>query len=56
MPAPTLIQYLHDISAENGSKIVKISAGCEHSACIDSNGILYTWGHGDGGRYFIFVS
>lgn len=27
-----------------------VSAGCEHSAAIDSRGVLYTWGHGDGGR------
>ncbi len=31
-------------------KIVKISAGSEHSACISEKGVLYTWGHGDGGR------
>ena len=27
-----------------------ISAGCEHSAVISDDGMLYTWGHGDGGR------
>lgn len=47
---PTLILKLASICHERGSKIVEISAGCEHSACIDSKGILYTWGHGEGGR------
>lgn len=50
IPAPTLIQSLADVSDTDGTKIVTISAGCEHSACIDSNGVMYTWGHGDGGR------
>jgi hypothetical protein len=44
--APALIQRLADASA----RVVSISAGCEHSACIDSAGRLFSWGHGEGGR------
>lgn len=38
------------ISGLEGITIVHISAGCEHSAAISDSGLLYTWGHGDGGR------
>ena len=38
------------IVALEGLKIISISAGCEHSAAITDSGLLYTWGHGDGGR------
>ena len=38
------------IVALEGLKIISISAGCEHSAAITDTGLLYTWGHGDGGR------
>ena len=38
------------IAALEGLKIISISAGCEHSAAITDTGLLYTWGHGDGGR------
>ena len=31
-------------------KAIQIAAGCEHSAIISDQGILLTWGHGDGGR------
>lgn len=31
-------------------KIVAFSAGCEHSAAVTADGVLYTWGHADGGR------
>ncbi len=29
------------------SKVVSLSAGCEHSAAILEDGSLYTWGHGE---------
>ena len=38
------------ISALEGVRIVKVSAGCEHSSAISDDGVLYTWGQGDGGR------
>lgn len=41
---PCVINSLENI------KIVAISTGCEHSACIDEKGNLYTWGLGDFGR------
>jgi E3 ubiquitin-protein ligase HERC2 len=44
MPVPSLIESLA------GVKIVRLAAGCEHSAVIDSMGRLFTFGHGDGGR------
>lgn len=31
-------------------KFAQVSAGCEHSAAFSDDGVLYTWGHGDGGR------
>jgi E3 ubiquitin-protein ligase HERC2 len=41
---PCIIPTLEDVT------IISISAGCEHSAAISEDGVLYTWGHGDGGR------
>ena len=38
------------VAALEGTHIVHISAGCEHSAAIARDGSLFTWGHGDGGR------
>ena len=38
------------ISALEGVRIVKVSAGCEHSSALSEDGVLYTWGQGDGGR------
>ena len=32
------------------SKVILISAGPNHSACITSNHLTYTWGLGDNGR------
>jgi len=31
-------------------KIVNISCGRFHSACVDLNGVLYTWGRGATGQ------
>ena len=42
--APCIIPVLEKV------KIIQISAGCEHSGAISSDGDLFTWGHGDGGR------
>ena len=39
-----------NIPAFEDMKMVHIAAGCEHSAAINSEGVLFTWGHGDGGR------
>ena len=39
-----------DFFAANSLKVHIAEAGCEHSACVDSLGDLYTWGHGDSGR------
>ena len=33
-----------------GKHIRDIACGSSHSACITSNGELYTWGQGDNGR------
>jgi alpha-tubulin suppressor-like RCC1 family protein len=41
---PTLIDVC------GGKKIVNVDAGNRHSACIDINGRLYTWGSGGNGR------
>jgi alpha-tubulin suppressor-like RCC1 family protein len=38
------------IPALEGVKVAVIAAGCEHSAVVSETGILYTFGHGDGGR------
>ena len=38
------------IEALAGVAVVSLAAGCEHSAVVDSAGMLYTFGHGDGGR------
>lgn len=27
-----------------------VATGCEHSCAISDTGLLYSWGHGDGGR------
>ena len=40
-----------DLSAvPEGRKIVKISAGAGHSAAIDDQGVVYTWGHNGNGQ------
>jgi alpha-tubulin suppressor-like RCC1 family protein len=28
------------------TKIIDISTGANHSAAVDTNGAMYTWGHG----------
>ena len=33
-----------------GKQITAIAAGDEHSACLDSNGNIYTWGNGAYGQ------
>jgi alpha-tubulin suppressor-like RCC1 family protein len=38
------------VTALLGTKIVSISAGCEHSVAVTAEGVMYSWGHGDGGR------
>lgn len=38
------------LSALEEVRIETFCAGCEHSAAITVDGVLYTWGHGDGGR------
>lgn len=38
------------IESLRGKEIVNIAAGGAHSACITSNGELYTWGKGRYGR------
>ena len=38
------------VSGLLGQRVVHIAAGCEHSIALTENGVLYTWGHGDGGR------
>ena len=38
------------VASLEGVTVVKIGAGSEHSAAISDKGIVYTWGHGDGGR------
>lgn len=44
------------ITALSGVFIVSISAGCEHSAAVTDEGVIYTWGHGDGEIYLIIYS
>jgi alpha-tubulin suppressor-like RCC1 family protein len=44
LSVPTLVKHFEGVT------ITHMSAGCEHSAAIDSSGKLYTWGHGEGGR------
>ena len=39
---PTIVSSLSDV------RVVSISAGCEHSAAVTDEGVIYTWGHGDG--------
>jgi alpha-tubulin suppressor-like RCC1 family protein len=38
------------ITALDGMDVEHIAAGCEHSACITKDGVMLSWGHGDGGR------
>lgn len=38
------------IESLRGKEVVSIAAGGAHSACITSNGELYTWGKGRYGR------
>lgn len=38
------------IAAVASKKIVQISAGIRHCACLASDGTVYTWGNGDYGR------
>lgn len=38
------------VNALDNVKIVSYSAGCEHSAAISEDGLLFMWGHGEGGR------
>ena len=38
------------VSALENVRVVQISAGCEHSAAVLSDGRLYTFGQGEGGR------
>ncbi len=44
MSIPCIISHLENI------KITFINAGCEHSCAVSADGVVYTWGHGDGGR------
>ena len=37
-------------SGGGGVRVTLAAAGCEHSACVDSDGGLWTWGHDDAGR------
>lgn len=36
------------VNALCGVHVISISAGCEHSAAVTDDGVVYTWGHGDG--------
>ena len=36
------------VTALDGVCVVSISAGCEHSAAVSDEGLMYSWGHGDG--------
>lgn len=52
---PTLLKYFskHTIGnreIEKTSIIHQVSAGFSHSACVDTNGRVYTWGDGGDGR------
>jgi alpha-tubulin suppressor-like RCC1 family protein len=38
------------LTALEDQKVESFSAGCEHSACITKDGVLWAWGHGEGGR------
>lgn len=38
------------IPALENIKVLRFAAGCEHSAAVSEDGILYAWGQGDGGR------
>ena len=44
MSVPLLVSALEDVS------VTQISAGCEHSAVVLSDGRLCTFGQGEGGR------
>ena len=37
-------------SSGGGVRVMLAAAGCEHSACVDADGGLWTWGHDDAGR------
>ena len=41
---PTLVQ-----GALLGAKVIELSAGYSHTACITEQGALYTWGYGKHG-------
>jgi alpha-tubulin suppressor-like RCC1 family protein len=38
------------VPLRKGIKVVHLAGGCEHTAALTSDGEVYTWGHGDGGR------
>ena len=38
------------ITSLENVNITFIAAGSEHSSAISETGLVYTWGHGDGGR------
>ena len=42
---PTLVQ-----GALQGARVIDVSTGCSHTACITEQGALYTWGHGTSGQ------
>lgn len=41
---PTYIESLKDLN------VISIATGCEHSAVVTDEGVVYSWGHGEGGR------
>jgi E3 ubiquitin-protein ligase HERC2 len=44
---PSIIKTLRGVC------VISISAGCEHSAAITDEGLVYTWGHGDGKNLYV---
>ena len=37
-------------AGRKGMVVVHMAAGCEHTAVLTTDGDVYSWGHGDGGR------
>jgi alpha-tubulin suppressor-like RCC1 family protein len=48
-PTPSFILALDHVC------VVSIAAGCEHSAAVTDEGVIYTWGHGDGEEWALTV-